>query len=458
VLQNLHPQSSAYNSVRTFRLRGELDARAVAMALREVVARHEVLRTTFTLEGGWPVQSIATSWDLPTPVIDLGALDESRREAEARSLLARDAGRPFDLARGPVLRCLLLRLGDHEHVLQLNIHHVATDGWSDGVLLGELAVLYTAFRADEPSPLPTLPIQYADFAVWQRNRLSAEALERLLSYWRARLAGLTPLSLRPAAELSREIAADRAGTQPVTLDAELSDALRTAGLEEGCTLFMVLLALFNVLLCQRSGQSDIALGSPVAGRSTAETEKLIGVFVNTLVLRTDLSGDPDFRELLARVRETTLGAQAHQDLPYERLVVALRGERDTRAPLFNVWFVLHNTPTPSLSLPSLDVSGEAVPEGGARHDLSLALGPERDAIGGQLTYRVGLFTDLMVRDLAEDFVTVAQAVAHDSSVPVSALIARLGEAEEQRRAERRAALKTTGLARLQAVRRKVEVR
>ncbi|HEX7182937.1 MAG TPA: condensation domain-containing protein [Thermoanaerobaculia bacterium] len=458
VLQNLHPQSSAYNSVRTFRLRGELDARAVAMALREVVARHEVLRTTFTLEGGWPVQSIATCWDLPTPVIDLGALDESRREAEARSLLARDAGRPFDLARGPVLRCLLLRLGDHEHVLQLNIHHVATDGWSDGVLLGELAVLYTAFRADEPSPLPTLPIQYADFAVWQRNRLSAEALERLLSYWRARLAGLTPLSLRPAAELSREIAADGAGTQPVTLDAELSDALRTAGLEEGCTLFMVLLALFNVLLCQRSGQSDIALGSPVAGRSTAETEKLIGVFVNTLVLRTDLSGDPDFRELLARVRETTLGAQAHHDLPYERLVVALRGERDTRAPLFNVWFVLHNTPTPSLSLPSLDVSGEAVPEGGARHDLSLALGPERDGIGGQLTYRVGLFTDLMVRDLAEDFVTVAQAVAHDSSVPVSALIARLGEAEEQRRAERRAALKTTGLARLQAVRRKVEVR
>jgi hypothetical protein len=347
-----------------------------------------------------------------------------------------------------------LRLSDCEHVLQLSIHHIATDGWSDGVLFGELAALYAAYRAGEPSPLPQLPIQYADFAVWQRRRLSAEALEELLSYWRDRLAGLTPLSLRPAVELPKGIAAG-AGTQPVALRAELTDALQSAGREEGCTLFMVLLALFDVLLYQRSGRSDIAVGSPIAGRPTLETEKLIGVFVNTLLLRTDLSGDPDFRQLLARVRETTLGAQTHQDLPYEHLVVALRGERDTRSPLFNVWFVLHNTPLPSLSLPSLDVSGEPFPGGEARHDLSLALWPQREGIGGQLTYRADRFTGLSVRDLAEDFAALAQAVARDASIPVSALIAQLENNEERRRSARRQSLKTTGLAKLQAVRRKV---
>jgi amino acid adenylation domain-containing protein len=457
VLQQMDPGSSAYNSARAFRLRGTLQVGALARALDEVAARHEVLRTTFPLRGGWPVQSISSSRELPLLLVDLTELAEDRRAAAAGSLLTAAARRPFDLARGPVARALLLRLGHREHVLQLAIHHIATDGWSEGVLYGELAALYSAYGAGLPASLPPLPIQYADFAVWQRQHLSSEVMEGHLAYWRIQLRGLAPLRLGNTALGPRDAANDSVA-YPLALGEALTAALRRVGLGQGCTLFMVLLALLKVLLQQRAGRRDIAVGSPVAGRSAPETEGLIGAFVNTLVLRTDLAGDPEFGPLLAKVRETTLAAEEHQDLPFEHLVAALRDEREARSTLFSVWFVLHDTPMPSLSLPDLAVSGEPIRGGEARHDLSLTLWPERQGLSGLFTGRSALFSRAAIRALAEDFTALAQRVSAEPGVPLSALTAYLAAAEQQRGIARRQELKAAGVGRLQAARRKAGTR
>ncbi|MBA3356383.1 MAG: amino acid adenylation domain-containing protein, partial [Pyrinomonadaceae bacterium] len=326
-LDQLEPNSSFYNMPQAIRMSGPLDTQALRKTLTAIAARHESLRTSFTMTDGDPVQVIAPAMSVELPVVDLSDLSESEREAEARRLATEEARRPFDLEHGPLLRATLLRLFEEEHVLLLNMHHIVSDGWSMGVLFRELGTLYQAFSIGNPSPLPELPIQYGDYAVWQREWLAGERLEQQLSYWKEQLSGAPPILNLPA-DHPRPAAQSYRGTrQSVRLSKKVTERLKALTQQEGSTLFTTMLAAFQTLLMRYTGQEDIVVGSAIAGRGRAEVEGLIGFFVNTLVLRTDLSGGPSFRELVGRVREVTLGGYEHQDLPFEKLVEELQPER-----------------------------------------------------------------------------------------------------------------------------------
>ncbi|HEU4557815.1 MAG TPA: condensation domain-containing protein, partial [Longimicrobium sp.] len=319
-IDRLEPGSAVYNMSAAWRLGGELDEAALERSLGEIVRRHETLRTVFAEVGGSPVQVIAPFDGFALPVENLSALGDADREAAVRRRAGEEARRAFDLSVGPLFRAALLRLGEEDHVLLLSMHHVVSDGWSMGVFFRELSSLYNAYREGGESPLPELAVQYADYAVWQREQLAGEALDRQLSYWRERLAGAPELLKLPTDHPRPPVQTFRGATVPVKLSPELLERLQRLGQSEGATLFMTLLAAFQVLLAKYSGSEDVVVGSPIAGRTRGEVEPLIGFFVNTLVLRTDLGGDPSFREVLARVREATLGAYEHQELPFEKLV------------------------------------------------------------------------------------------------------------------------------------------
>ncbi|HLL48225.1 MAG TPA: condensation domain-containing protein, partial [Longimicrobiaceae bacterium] len=341
VLDRMQPDGAAYNVPAAMRLRGALDARALERALGEVVRRHEALRTTFAERDDAPVQTVAPFGGFTLPVEDLAPLGEAERDAEARRRAAEDAARPFDLEAGPIFRARLLRLDADDHVLLLCVHHVASDGWSTGVLFRELSALYGAFLAGAGSPLPELPVQYADFAVWQREQLQGEVLDRQLAWWRERLAGAPALLELPTDRPRPAVQTHPGAAERIALPAGLTERLAALGRREGATPYMTLLAAFQVLLAKYAGSEDVVVGSPIAGRTRRELEPLIGFFVNTLVLRTDLSGDPSFRETLRRVREVTLGAYEHQELPFEKLVAELQPERSlSHSPLFQVMFAL----------------------------------------------------------------------------------------------------------------------
>src|SRR5262249_17450274 len=304
--------------------------------------------------------------------VDLCGLGEEEREAEVQRLIREDVARPFDLAAGPLLRAKLLRLGAAEHVGLVNMHHIVSDGVAVGVLIRELGALYSAYAAGRPSPLGELPVQYADYALWQREWLQGEALARQVGYWKERLAGAPAALDLPADRVRPAVPSFRGAVVPFALSAELSCALVDLSRREGATLYMVLLAAFSLLLGRYSGQDDIVVGSPIAGRRRAELEGLIGFFVNTLVMRTDLSGDLSFCELVRRVKEVTLGAYSHQDLPFEKLVEELQPVRDlSRQPLFQVVFALHNVPQERLGLPGLTLSQLNPEQVTAEVDLSM---------------------------------------------------------------------------------------
>ncbi|HEX8351419.1 MAG TPA: amino acid adenylation domain-containing protein, partial [Pyrinomonadaceae bacterium] len=411
-LDQLEPGASAYNVPLAVRLTGQLDAGALARSLSEIVSRHESLRTTFDVAAdGQPVQVIADARVTEVPLEDLRGLPEAVREDEARRLARAEAERPFDLTRGPLLRARLLRLSDEEHVLLVTMHHIVSDGWSMGVLVREVAALYGAYAAGAvESPLAELPIQYADFAVWQREFLQGERLEAELAYWRGRLGGELPVLELPTDRPRPAMLTHRGARQTHTLPPALVAALRDLGREEGATLFMVLLAAFKVLLMRLGGQTDVIVGSPIANRNRAEVEPLVGFFVNTLALRTDLSGDPGFRDLLARVREVCLDAYAHQDVPFEKLVEELQPERDlTRSPLFQVMFVLQNASNVALELPGLSLNlldGETET---AKFDLMLTCVERGDALDGVLEYNTDLFDADTVARLWQHFGTLLDA-------------------------------------------------
>ncbi|HEU0299357.1 MAG TPA: amino acid adenylation domain-containing protein, partial [Longimicrobium sp.] len=336
-VEQLGAAANAYLMPVTFRLRGPLDVDALRRALDALIGRHESLRTVFRLADGQPVQVILPELRLPLPVHDLSALPEAEREREVRRLTRADNQTSFDLAQA-VVRASLLRVADDDHVLLLALHHIAGDAWSLNVLYDELEALYAAEREGRDAALPPLPVQYADFALWQRGRLDGEALEGELAHWRERLAGVPTLAL-PTDRPHPALQSFRGGMVELDLGAELSAAIHETARKHGTTTFMTLLAAFQVLLQRWSGMDDLVVGSPVAGRTPRETEPLIGVFVNTLALRTDLSGDPTFAELLGRVRETAIDAFAHQEVPFERLVEELKIERSlARHPLFQVVF------------------------------------------------------------------------------------------------------------------------
>jgi non-ribosomal peptide synthetase component F len=350
----LEPGNFAYNIPAGVRLTGSLHVMALKQSLNEIVRRHEALRTSFTTVNGEAVQVITQTSTLLLPIVNLSELPQAEQQAEVERLATAAAQGSFDLAQGPLLRATLLQLNETEHILLLTMHHIVSDGWSMGVFIRELAALYCAFSNEKPSPLPELPIQYADFAHWQRQWLQGEVLEEQLSYWKQQLNNAPPVLELPTDRPRPPIQSYQGAIASLVLCESLSQKLKFLSQRSGVTLFMILLAAFQTLLYRYTGQSDICIGSPIANRNRSETEGLIGFFVNTLVLRTDLSGNPSFQELLGRVREVALGAYAHQDLPFEQLVEALQPERSlSHQPLFQVMFILQNSPMPSLELPGL---------------------------------------------------------------------------------------------------------
>jgi pristinamycin I synthase 3 and 4 len=430
-LDQMVPGNPFYNIPASLWVTGRLDVAALAAALSEVVRRHEALRTTFRTAGGLPVQVVHPASLQQLPLADLTALPAARREEETRRLAAQEAQRPFDLARGPLVRSGLVRLEEDRHALLLTMHHVVADGWSTGVLVRELVALYAAAAAGRPSPLSELEIQYPDFAVWQRSWLRGEVLAAEIAYWKERLADPPPLNL-PTDRPRPPISSFRGGAAVLTLPQKLSGALRALAQRQGATLYMALLAGWKALLCRTTGQEDLLVGAPIANRNRAEIEGLIGFFVNTLALRTGLDDDPGFRELLERVRETTLGAYAHQDLPFEKLVEELHPERDTsRNPLFQVALLLQNFPMPELRLPGLSV--RAIGEGSAtaKFDLQIFLEETPDALVALVEYSADLFDPATVNRMLLQFQTLAEAAAADPGLRLAQLPLLRGEERQQ---------------------------
>ena len=318
-LDRIEPGNPTYNVPAAFRLAGELSVHALEQSLTEIARRHEVLRTIFSTVNGEQVQMILPPSHFSLAYTDLSDRPESEREQALPSMLSKEAERSFDLSRGPLIRAQLLRLASQDHVLFLNMHHIISDGWSMGVLFRELSELYQAYGLGKASPLPELAVQYADYSIWQRQWLQGEELDRQLSYWRKQLDGISPLQL-PTDRVRPPVQSYQGSSQALDISVRLSEAIKSLSQRENVTLFMTLLAAFQLLLSRYCGQDNIAVGTPIAGRTRQEIERLIGFFVNTLVLRADLSANPTFTELLRQVRETTLDAYTHQDLPFEKLV------------------------------------------------------------------------------------------------------------------------------------------
>ena len=356
LLDQIGGVGTAYNMPAAVRLQGHLDVASLERSFATVVDRHEGLRTRFGVVEGAPVQVIDPAGSFELAIEDLSELAEGERRAAARERMHVLMQQPFDLERGPLFRAKLVRLSAEEHIAVVVMHHIVSDGWSIGVLIREVEALYAAYSQGRASPLPALPVQYADYAVWQRGWLQGEVLEQQVSYWKEHLNGAPAALELPTDRPRPAVPSYRGAHHGFALPAELTASLNELARGEGATLFMVLLAAFNVVLSRWSGQRDIVVGSPIAGRTHRELEGLIGFFVNTLALRTDLSGDPSFRELLGRVKETALGAYAHQDLPFEKLVAELQPVRDlSRQPLFQVLFALQNVPQERLQLPGLEL-------------------------------------------------------------------------------------------------------
>ncbi|HKG79175.1 MAG TPA: amino acid adenylation domain-containing protein, partial [Pyrinomonadaceae bacterium] len=403
-LNELEPESTAYNIVRALRLRGALNVAALEAALTEIVRRHEALRTSFAVEAEQPVQVIATETNFSVAHISI-------TEAEVRRFIESEVDQPFDLQTGSLFRASLLRVDAEEHVLVLTTHHIISDGWSAGVLFRELGTLYAAYAAGEESPLPELPVQYADYAVWQRGWLQGEVLDQQLVYWRERLTGAAPVLELPVDRVRPAVQSYRGAAARFEVSREVSEGLKELAHAEGVTLFMTLLAAFKVLLYRYTGQEDLSVGTLIANRTHPEIEKLIGFFVNTLVLRTDLSGGPDFRELLGRVRETALGAYAHQDVPFEKLVEELQPERNlSHTPLFQVLFVLQNTIGDELRLPDLGVSPVKVETEIAKFDLSLFMTEQEQGLKGVFVYSRDLFERETIERLLGHFRILLEAI------------------------------------------------
>jgi len=423
-LDQVAPNRTLYNLCAFVPLAFAVDATVLERSVNEVIRRHETLRTTFRAIDGQPMQIVAPELRLPLLFTDLGGFAEP--EVEARRLALQDAAREFDLSRGPLLRPHLMRLGPSADNLVLTMHHIVSDGWSMGVLMRELWTLYGAFCAGQRSPLPELPIQYGDFAVWQRNWLTGEVRQKQLDYWKHQLAGVTLLQL-PTDRPRPTVQTFSGATFPVKLRRSVADEVRSLSGREGATVFMTLLAAFQALLSRHSGQEDVVVGSPIAGRNRAELEGLIGFFVNSLVLRGNLSGDPTFRELLARVRETALGAFAHQDVPFEMLLEELQIERDlSRNPIFQVMFQVFHNPAPAQpeepeepaaaeSPPKLDGNRLAV------FDLGLHLWDDTRSIHGCFEYSTILFNADTIQRLAARFKNLLAAAVADPDQRVSRL-------------------------------------
>ncbi len=430
-LEQLVPGNPFYNVPTAVRLTGPLNIAALEQTFNEIVRRHEALRTSFKLVESQLVQALAPRLNILLPVVDLQRLPAAEREIEVLRLTTQEAQRPFDLTQGPLLRVQLLQLGQTEHVLLLTMHHIVSDGWSIGVLIRELGVLYTAFATDQPSSLAELPIQYADFAHWQRQWLQGEVLSTQLAYWQQQLDNLPMLEL-PTDRPRPAVQSYRGATQELELSLYLTQALESLSQSAGVTLFITLLAAFQTLLYRYTGQTDIPVGSPIANRNRSEIEGLIGFFVNSLVLRTDLSGNPPFRELLQRVQEVALGAYAHQDLPFEKLVEELQPERDlSHMPLFQVMFALQSAPTPALDFVGLNLKFSEVENKTAKFDLTLSIENTEQGLKGSLEYNTDLFDSATITRMLANFQTLLEGIVANPEQSIATLPLLTGAEKQQ---------------------------
>jgi len=430
-LARLEPDSPAYNIPRPLRLRGALNVPALRQTFNQILDRHDVLRGRFELIDGQPMQLIASQLEIDLPVIALQHLSPNEREAEVSRLAIADAEQPFDLSKAPLLRVSLLKLAPDEHVLLLTMHHIVSDGWSMGLLVKEMASIYESISEQQPPALPKPTIQYADFARWQHKWLQDGVLEEQVRYWQQHL------NEAPAV-LSLPIAKQRPATQTIngshrsrTLSQKLKRALKELSRQEGVTLFMMLLAAFTTLLYRYSGQDDLVVGTPIAGRNREELEALIGFFVNTLPLRTSLAGNPSFRELLTRVKETSLGAYAHQELPFEKIVEAIQPVRSlSHSPIFQVMFALQNQPRATFTLPGLEVAHLKRDYDTAKFDLSLFMSERDDRLSCWLEYNTDLFTTTSVERLLDHFETLLESIVANPDRSISQM-PLLSERERQ---------------------------
>lgn len=410
-IDQLYHGSSFYNIPSAFHLKGLLNITALKQSLNEILRRHEVWRTIFALINGELVQKIAAELTWELPIVNFEHLSGRNWEIEVKQLAAESAKKPFNLAKGPLVRANLLCLGEEEHILLLTMHHIITDGWSTGVFLEELTTLYAAFSTNQPSPLPELPIQYADFAVWQRDRLQGTLLKTQLNYWKQQLSGELPILHLPTDRPHPATTTFIGAKEYFTFPKNLTDALNQLSQQEDATLFMTLLAGFNVLLYHYTHQEDILIGSPIANRNRAELEGMLGLFVNTLVLRNHLSGDRSFQELLHQVREVTLDAYAHQDLPFEMLVEELQPERDlSRNPLYEVMFVLQNTPISAQEVSGLTLRTFEFDSGTAQLDIFLSMSESQQGLTGVLEYNTDIFDSTTITRLINNFQTLLESI------------------------------------------------
>ncbi|MGZ4134728.1 MAG: amino acid adenylation domain-containing protein, partial [Tumebacillaceae bacterium] len=418
--------TATYNMPGAVRLTGHLDVQALERSLKAIWRRHEALRTNVAVVDGKAVATLNDATELVLTVRDLRELNDASktdREVEMLRLSQEEAQKPFDLTNDALVRTTLLQLGDEEHVLLLTMHHIVSDGWSIGVFINEMAALYAAFlQGDEAPELPALNVQYADFAHWQREWLQGDVLDAQLGYWKHQLRGELPVLQLPTDRPRPAVQTFNGASVPLELSATLTEALQQLSKREGVTLYMTLLSSFKTLLYRYSGQDDILVGSPIAGRNRAEIEHLIGFFVNTLVLRTDLSGDPSFRDLLGRVRQVALEAYAHQDLPFEKLVEEIQPTRSmTHSPLFQVMFALQNAPMSALELPGLTLNQLEADSGTAKFDLTLTLTETDRGLTGSLEYNTDLFDRATIERMAGHLQTMLEAIAVDASRTISAL-------------------------------------
>jgi amino acid adenylation domain-containing protein len=429
-IDQLEPDKATYNIPAAVRLEGRLNFEALESAINEIVKRHEVLRTRIEVEEGRPAQ-VVDEWEpRRLDVEDLTGLSGQEREEEVRRITKEEVGTGFDLGRGPLLRVRILKLGEDEHALLYTMHHVISDGWSTGILVRELCEQYAAMSEGRESPLPELPIQYADYAVWQREYLAGGALENDVRYWKEQLSGAAVMEL-PADRARPAAPSYRGGLERVEIVEELTEGLRKLSQQEGATLFMALMAAFKVLLMRYSGEEDVSVGTVIANRTRKEVEGLIGFFANTLVMRTNLEGNPSFRELIRREREVALGAYAHQDAPFEKVVEEINPERDlSRSPLFQVMMALQNLGRETSEVRGLKLTEMGEEPGIAEFDLSLMLAEGTEGVTGYLQYSRDLYAGATVARMARHFEHVVAEVVSDAE-------RRVGEIELMSEAERR---------------------
>ena len=425
-IEQLDPSSSAYVVPLAFRSKGYLDAGALERAVGEIIRRHEILRTTFKVVDGQPGQIINPAQPVTIPIIDLSELREDTREAAARLLAAEEARRPFDLQADVMFRALVIRLDAEEQVLLFSLHHIACDGWSYSILVREIGALYRSYSEGRPSPLAELPIQYADFAQWQRQWLDGEILSQQLNYWKEQLTGAAPLEL-PTDRPRPPVLSYHGAVEKIGLERSLVESLRELAQHQGVTLFMLLIAAFKVLLMRYSGQQDITVGTPISGRNRMEIEDLIGFFVNTLVMRTEVRGEESFEELLRRVREVALDGYAHQDVPFEKLVQEIQPERDTsRQPLFQVIFALIADYHQATGKSAGEAQGMALKPfdydyTSTRYDLELFINDNRDGFVARFIYNTDLFDSTTVARMLGHFRNLLAGIVSNPKQAISAL-------------------------------------